>query len=298
MWALDNLDDFYPQRFKEYNLQILNRCGNAFNFVKVDILEFEALCQLCQQIQFDVIVHLAAKAGVRPSLKKPAIYQRINVEGTANVLEAARLTGVRKFIFASSSSVYGIGSRIPFSESEPVRTPASPYAASKIAGEALAHTYHHLYGLDVIVLRYFTVYGPRQRPDLAIHKFARLIWTGKPIPVYGDPGKSARDYTFIDDIINGTIACMERLTGYHILNLGRSDMITIEHLVRLLEQALERPAKIDYLPPQPGDLSVTCADISRARTLIGYNPTVSIETGIARFAEWFKTDGVMLLENS
>ena len=224
---------------------------------------------------------------MRPSLLDPALYQRVNVEGTVNVLEAARATGCRKFTLASSSSVYGLNAKVPFSEADPIFSAISPYAASKLACEALGHVYHHLYGLDVAMLRFFTVYGPRQRPDLAIFKFATLIDAGRPIPVFGD-GSARRDYTFVEDIVDGVVACTERTLGYEIFNLGESQTVRLDELIRVLEQALGKPALIDRQPLQPGDVPVTYADISKARRLLGYDPKTKITDGIPKFVTWFR----------
>jgi UDP-glucuronate 4-epimerase len=218
---------------------------------------------------------------------EPALYQRVNVEGTVNVLEAARTNGVKKIIIASSSSVYGVNSKVPFSESDPVFSAISPYAASKLAGEALGHVWHHLYGMDVTMLRFFTVYGPRQRPDLAIYKFATLIAAGKPIPVFGD-GSTARDYTYVTDTLEGIIACTKKELGFEIFNLGESETVKLSRLIELLEAALGKKAVIDRQPMQPGDVPVTFADISKARAKLGYHPQVKIEQGIKLFAEWFQ----------
>ncbi len=238
-------------------------------------------------VKFDQIIHLAARAGVRPSLAEPALYLRVNVEGTVNILEAARRSGVKKIIIASSSSVYGANSKIPFSEGDPVFSAISPYAASKLACEALGHVYHHVYGMDVAMLRFFTVYGPRQRPDLAIYKFAHLIPQGKPIPVFGD-GSTARDYTFISDIVDGVMACTQKEFGCEIFNLGESQTVTLSRMIELLETALGKKAVIDRQPPQLGDVPLTCADISKARQKLGYNPRVSFENGLAVFVDWFR----------
>jgi len=238
-------------------------------------------------VKFDQVIHLAARAGVRPSLTAPALYQRVNVEGTVNLLEATRLNGVKKIIIASSSSVYGVNSKVPFAESDPIFAAISPYAASKLACEALGHVYHHVYDLDVVLLRFFTVYGPRQRPDLAIHKFARLISAGQPVPVFGD-GATARDYTYIDDTVDGVMACTQQTFGYQVINLGESQIVRLSYLIELLEGALGRKAIIDRLPPQPGDVPITYADITKAKAVLGYNPRVRIEEGIPRFVEWFR----------
>ena len=222
---------------------------------------------------------------MRPSLADPALYQRVNVEGTVNVLDAARQHGVKKITIASSSSVYGLNSRTPFSEADPVLTPMSPYAASKLACESLGHVWHHLYGMDVAMLRFFTVYGPRQRPDLAIYKFAKLMLAGKPIPVFGD-GSAARDYTFVTDTVDGILACTQRQIGYDIFNLGESQVVTLSRMIELLETALGKKAVIDRQPLQPGDVPLTYANIDKARARLGYDPQVKIEAGIGRFAEW------------
>ena len=238
-------------------------------------------------VKFDQVIHLAARAGVRPSLEEPALYQRVNVEGTVNVLEAARKNRVKKIIIASSSSVYGVNSKVPFSESDPIFSAISPYAASKLAGEALGHVYHHVYGLDVAVLRLFTVYGPRQRPDLAIRKFATLIHAGKPIPVFGD-GSMARDYTYITDTLDGIIACTQKEFGFEIFNLGESQTVKLCRLIELLEAALGKKAVIDRQPVPAGDVPVTFADITKARARLGYNPQIKIEAGIQLFIDWFR----------
>jgi UDP-glucuronate 4-epimerase len=280
------LNAFYDPQLKRANLREVQAAGGPFEFVQGDLVDAAALRKLVEGAGFDQVIHLAARAGVRPSLEEPALYQRVNVEGTVNLLEAARLGGVRKVTLASSSSVYGARSRVPFSESDPVFTAISPYAASKLACEALGHVYHHVYGLDVAALRFFTVYGPRQRPDLAIYKFASLIRSGKPIPVFGD-GSTARDYTYIEDILSGVMACTEKSFGFEILNLGESDTVTLSRLIELLEAALGRKAIINRLPPQPGDVPLTCADVSKARAKLGYQPRVKIEQGIPLFIDWF-----------
>ncbi|MCX6905687.1 MAG: SDR family NAD(P)-dependent oxidoreductase [Verrucomicrobia bacterium] len=288
VWAFDDLNPFYAPALKEQNLRELKARQGRFEFVRGDITDGAAVQALFDGIKFDQVIHLAARAGVRPSLEQPALYQRVNVEGTVNVLEAARRTGVRKAVLASSSSVYGVNAKVPFAESDPIFSAISPYAASKLACEALGHVYHHLYGMDVVMLRFFTVYGPRQRPDLAIHKFARLIAAGQPIPVFGD-GATARDYTYITDILEGVMACTEREFGYDIFNLGESATVTLSRLIELIEESLGVKAQINRQPLQPGDVPRTFADISKARTRLGYAPKVKIEQGIPLFVEWFKT---------
>src|SRR5271169_3503371 len=222
VWAFDDLNSFYDPQFKQRNLREIQSLAKPFEFVHGDITDRAALDEIFSSVKFDQVIHLAARAGVRPSLVEPALYQRVNVEGTVNVLEAARTNGVKKIIIASSSSVYGVNSKVPFSESDPIFSAISPYAASKLAGEALGHVWHHIYKMDVAMLRFFTVYGPRQRPDLAIYKFARLILAGKPIPVFGD-GSAARDYTFVTDTVSGVLACTRREIGCEIFNLGESE---------------------------------------------------------------------------
>lgn len=288
VWAFDDLNDFYDPALKLRNLEEIKSPRRPFVFVKGDLADRRALDDLFAQVKFDQIIHLAARAGVRPSLADPALYQRVNVEGTVNLLETARRRGVKKMILASSSSVYGVNAKVPFSERDPIFTPISPYAASKLACEALGHVYHHVYGMDVVMLRFFTVYGPRQRPDLAIHKFARLIRDGQPVPVFGD-GSSARDYTYITDTLQGIMACTQREFGFEIFNLGESQTVKLMDLIHLLEKALGKKARLERLPNQPGDVPLTYADISKARAALGYDPRVNIESGIAQFVEWFRT---------
>ncbi len=286
VWALDDLDDFYDPQLKRANLREIQSLAKPFEFDQADITDRAVLDGLFGRTKFDQVIHLAARAGVRPSLEQPALYQRVNVEGTVNLLEAARLAGVRKVIIASSSSVYGVNSKVPFAESDPIFTAISPYAASKLACEALGHVYHHVYGLDVTMLRLFTAYGPRQRPDLAIRKFATLIHAGQPIPVFGDPSQSARDYTHVSDIVDGIVACTQRRFGYEIFNLGESQAVKLGRLIELLESALGKKALIDRQPPQPGDVPITFADVSKARTQLGYRPRIQIEQGIPQFVDW------------
>jgi UDP-glucuronate 4-epimerase len=287
VWAFDDLNPFYDPQLKRRNLRDIQALAKPFEFIHGDLTDAAALDELFASVKFDQVIHLAARAGVRPSLAEPALYQRVNVEGTVNVLEAARKTGVAKITLASSSSVYGVNAKIPFSESDPIFSAISPYAASKLASEALGHTYHHVYGMDVVMLRFFTVYGPRQRPDLAIHKFARLITTGQPIPVFGD-GSTARDYTYVTDTVQGVIAATQKEFGFEIFNLGESQTVKLSQLIELLETALGRKAIIDRQPLQPGDVPITFADITKARAKLGYNPQVKIEQGIPLFAEWFR----------
>jgi len=286
--AFDDLNPFYDVALKQQNLAAAQAlAGDNFRFVRGDITDRAAVDAIFSEVPIDQVIHLAARAGVRPSLEQPALYQRVNIEGTVNVLEAARLAGVKKAILASSSSVYGVNARVPFAESDPIFSPISPYAASKLACEALGHVYHHLYGMDIVMLRLFTAYGPRQRPDLAIHKFARLMLAGRPIPVFGD-GSTARDYTFVTDIVDGIMACTQREFGFDIFNLGESETVTLSRVIELLENALGCRAVLDRQPTQPGDVPVTFADISKARTRLGYTPRVNIEKGITLFVEWLR----------
>lgn len=287
VWAFDDLNPFYDPNFKRRNIKEIQSLAKPFEFIQGDITDRAALDELFGSAKFDQVIHLAARAGVRPSLAEPALYQRVNVEGTVNVLEAARRAGVKKLTLASSSSVYGVNSKVPFAESDPIFHPISPYAASKLALEALGHVYHHVYQMDIAVLRFFTVYGPRQRPDLAIYKFAELIRAGKPIPVFGD-GSSARDYTFVSDTVDGVIACTQKEFGFEIFNLGESDTVKLSRLIELLEAALGKKAIIDRQPVQPGDVPITFADISKARGRLGYNPHIKIDNGITLFIDWFR----------
>jgi len=285
--ALDDLNDFYDPAMKQANLRDLQALAQSFLFTQGDVTCRNDLDEVMGGMAFDQVIHLAARAGVRPSLAQPALYQRVNVEGTVNVLEAACARGIKKITIASSSSVYGVNSKVPFSEDDPIFNAISPYAASKLACEALGHVYHHVHGMDVCMLRFFTVYGPRQRPDLAIHKFARLMTADEPIPVFGD-GTTARDYTYVEDTVDGVIAATQREFGYEIINLGESQTIELGRLIELLENALDTKAQIDRQPPQPGDVPITYANIDKARRLLEYDPQVKIEDGIPRFVGWFR----------
>ena len=285
--ALDDLNDFYDPAIKQNTLRELQARAESFAFVHAYITQRAELDDVLGSMPFDQIIHLAARAGVRPSLEQPALYQRVNVEGTTHLLEAAREHGVQKITIASSSSVYGVNSSVPFSETDPIFSAISPYAASKLACEALGHVYHHVYGMDVCMLRFFTVYGPRQRPDLAIHKFAKLMQSGRPITVFGD-GSTSRDYTYVEDTVDGILACTEREFGYEVINLGESQTVKLSRLIELLESALGMEAQIDRQPLQPGDVPITYANIDKARRVLGYDPKTKIEDGIPRFVEWFR----------
>ena len=289
--VLDDFNEFYDPAIKRKNISFHLGRSN-FELIEGDIVDSKTVNDLFRRSEFDCVVHLAARAGVRPSLENPLEYENTNVRGTFTLLEAARINRVPKFIFGSSSSVYGINSKIPFSEDDPLSNPISPYAATKIAAEAACRTYSHLYDMRVLCLRFFTVYGARQRPDLAIHKFARLISQGKPIPIFGD-GATRRDYTYIDDIISGLLAALNLdECRFEIFNLGESRTVELRRLVSLLEQALGKRAVIDHQPVQAGDVPVTYADISKARMMLGYEPRTPIEKGIERFVEWFRQQTV------
>lgn len=285
--VVDNFNDFYDAATKRANLSA--HAGRPdFELIEADISDAETIDEIFARSEFNAVVHLAARAGVRPSLERPLDYQQTNVQGTYVLLEAARRYRVERFVFGSSSSVYGVNSSVPFSENDTIARPISPYAATKIAGEAACHVYSHLFGIRVISLRFFTVYGARQRPDLAIHKFARLISEGRPIPVFGD-GTTRRDYTYIDDIISGVTAALNYDQSlFEIINLGESETVELGRLIELLEEALDRRAVIDRQPMQPGDVPVTYADITKARRMLGYDPKTKIEAGIEKFARWFK----------
>src|SRR6267378_110573 len=285
--VVDDFNDFYDPAIKRENVRA--RLSNPdFKVVEADIRDQAALEKAFDATVFDCIVHLAARAGVRPSLKEPRLYVETNIDGTLNLLDLARAYSVRQFVFGSSSSVYGLNAKVPFSEDDPIFNPISPYAATKAASELLCHSYAHLYDMRVVCLRFFTVYGARQRPDLAIHKFAKLISAGKPIPVFGD-GTTRRDYTYIDDIIAGVRAAIDyHQSKYEIINLGESRTVELRELISLLENALDQHAEIDRQPPQPGDVPQTFADVTKARRLLGYDPRIQIEEGIKKFVEWFR----------
>ena len=286
VWIFDDLNDFYAPVRKERNLKELQATGKPVTVFRGTLTDQHAIDEIFASAQFDQVIHLAARAGVRPSLEDPVLYQEVNVTGTVRLLEAARKRGVKKVTIASSSSVYGVNSKSPFSESDPIFHPISPYAASKLACEALGHVYHHLYKMDIAMLRFFTVYGPRQRPDLAICKFVERISKGQSIPVFGD-GSTSRDYTYVADTVAGIVACTKKEFGYEVFNLGNSDAVKLSYLIELLEKAVGKKAIIDRQPTQPGDVPFTCADISKAQRMLGYNPKVKIEEGIPRFVEWF-----------
>ncbi|MDQ3180290.1 MAG: GDP-mannose 4,6-dehydratase [Acidobacteriota bacterium] len=285
--AVDNFNDFYSPEVKRANVSTFLQ-NPQFVLREIDICDAENLREVFIETKFEAIVHLAARAGVLPSLSEPKLYTETNVNGTLNLLELAREFTVEQFVFGSSSSVYGINSKIPFAEEDKISQPISPYAATKAAGELLCHTYSHLYPIRSVCLRFFTVYGARQRPDLAIHKFARLISDDKPIEMFGD-GTTRRDYTYIDDIIQGVRAAIDyQETQHEIFNLGESQTIELSRLIELLEENLSKKAIIERKPMQPGDVPQTFADITKARKLLNYNPNIKIEEGIKKFVEWFR----------
>lgn len=282
--VLDDFNDFYNPQIKHRNIADFAKDVTVHH---VDLRDSASVRNLFHREKFEVIAHLAARAGVRPSIQHPQLYYDTNVAGTLHLLDAARLTGVERFIFASSSSVYGVSKTVPFSEDQHLTQTLSPYAATKIAGEFLCSTYSHLYQLRVVTLRYFTVYGPRQRPDLAIHQFTRRIHSGQPIEQFGD-GTTRRDYTYIDDVVQGTMAAVNYEGPlFDIFNLGESETIQLKELIAAIEKAVGKKAKINQVAEQPGDMRLTCADISKAKKLLGYNPTTRLSEGLPHFVEWF-----------
>jgi UDP-glucuronate 4-epimerase len=285
---LDDFNDFYDPQIKRANISAV---AKQIAVHDVDLRDSDKVTDLFRREKFDAVAHLAARAGVRPSIQQPKLYYDTNVAGTLGLLEAARTSGVERFIFASSSSVYGAAEKVPFSEAEHLRQTLSPYAATKIGGEFLCSTYSHLYKLRIVALRYFTVYGARQRPDLAIHQFTRKIHAGQSIDQFGD-GTTRRDYTYVDDIIQGTMAAL-KYDGpmFDVFNLGESETIQLKDLIAAIANTLGKKAKINRLPEQPGDMSLTCADISKARKLLGYDPKTKFQDGLPRFVEWFLRSG-------
>jgi UDP-glucuronate 4-epimerase len=288
--ALDNFDPYYAAAVKERNVAT-HLAHPAYRLVRGDLRDTDAAGAARLAGPYDVIVHLAARAGVRPSIDDPVGYQSVNVAGTQQLLELARTLGVPQFVFASSSSVYGVNPRVPWHEDDHVLLPISPYASTKVSGELLGHVYAHLYGIRFVALRLFTVYGPRQRPDLAIHKFARLMLDGRPIPVFGD-GTTSRDYTFVDDVIAGIRGGMA-YTGsrYEVINLGNSRTVSLMEMIAGLERVLGVTAALDRRPEQPGDVPRTWASVEKAAELLGYTPRTPFETGLARFADWLRSSG-------
>jgi UDP-glucuronate 4-epimerase len=283
--GIDNFDDFYPKYIKQANIADIQ--SNAkFKFYEMDIRHAAKLDKLFTDHQIDLVIHLAAKAGVRPSMDSIAEYYDVNIQGTICVLEVMRKHQVKKMLFASSSSIYGNNKKVPFSETDLVDSPISPYAATKKSGELLCHVYCQLYEFDITCLRFFTVYGPRQRPDLAIHKFTKLINEGIPIPIFGD-GSTSRDYTYIKDIVEGIDCAQNYLHRYKIYNLGESRVVSLSKLTQTIGEILGKKVFCTYLPMQPGDVTITYADISKAKSEIGYNPQYDLYQGITEFVKWY-----------
>lgn len=282
--GLDNFDNFYDPALKRRNLTRALQ-NPKFRLVEGDLRDEGILEKVFCEEKIEIVAHLAARAGVRPSIQNPLLYADVNIRGTLNLLEACKKHGVRRLVFASSSSVYGNNPKIPFAEDDPVDNPISPYAATKKAGELICYTYHHLYGIDVACLRYFTVYGPRQRPEMAIHQFTRLIHQGKKVALFGD-GSSRRDYTYIDDAIAGTMGALTKEPGYEIYNIGESQTISLSELIQAIEQRVGKRALVEYLPAQPGDVERTYADIRKASERLGYRPQTKIQEGLDRFVRW------------
>lgn len=284
--VIDNFDPFYSKEIKQQNLDHFLQHENC-KFIELDIRNNQDLLQKCSD-NYDMIIHLAAKAGVRPSILNPAEYQEVNVNGTQNLLEFAHNRGIKKFIFASSSSVYGINPNVPWSEEDHVLNPISPYASTKISGELLGHVYSHLYGIQFIALRFFTVFGPRQRPDLAIHLFSRKILNGEKINMFGD-GSTLRDYTYIDDIVAGIYGAIKyQDSNFEIFNLGNHECVSLLNMIEVIEQTLNQKAIINYLPLQPGDVPRTFANIDKAQRLLGYKPNTNFKNGVEKFVQWLQ----------
>lgn len=285
VWIIDELNDYYSPALKRANLECVGAAGPV-RFSETDIRDADAVNRTFEEFRPDCVVHLAARAGVRPSLEQPLLYEEVNVRGTMILLDACHRFATPKFVFASSSSVYGLANTVPFRVDDHTNLPISPYAATKLAGEKIAFTYSHLYGLKVSCLRFFTVYGPRQRPDLAIRKFTTMISRGEPIPVFGD-GSTGRDYTYIDDIVSGITAAIGAEHAYDIFNLGNSSPVDLNTMIRTIEEALGKKAVIKRFPDQPGDVPITYADISASETKLGYRPQITFPDGIRRFVDWY-----------
>jgi len=284
----DNFDPFYDPNIKIKNVGgLVRKFPGQFELVAGDIRSREQLHEAFKKTRIDLVVHLAARAGVRPSITDPLLYQDVNIRGTIVLLESCKEFGMKDFVFASSSSVYGETRKAPFSEEDLDIQPISPYGATKRAGELLCYSYHHLYGMNIACLRIFTAYGPRQRPEMAIHKFTRLIDQGGKIPMYGD-GSTRRDYTYIDDLIDGILGATQHHQGYEIYNLGESQTTSLKELIKLIEEALDKKANIEVLEPQPGDVTLTYANVTRASRMLGYEPKVNMREGIRRFVEWYE----------
>jgi len=283
--VLDNFNDFYDPAIKRANIGSL--VDGGVRLAEGDIRDAEWVDRLFAEGRFDAVVHLAARAGVRPSLEEPVLYEEVNCVGTLRLLEAARRHGPKTFIFGSSSSVYGINSKVPFAEDDPIDRPISPYATTKRTGELICYNYHHLYGFKIACLRFFTVYGPAQRPEMAIHKFTDRLARGEAVPLFGR-GESRRDYTYVDDIVDGIVAALELAPGFEIVNLGGAETTRLGELVEIIARELAVEPRIEYLPEQPGDVPITYADVSKAERLLGYRPRVPIREGIRRFVAWYR----------
>jgi UDP-glucuronate 4-epimerase len=286
--CLDNFNDYYsPQRKRKNVAEFLDDIG--YRLYEGDIRDGKRLEEAFSKEKPHKVIHIAAMAGVRPSIERPSLYEEVNVKGTLNMLEAARRHQVTNFLFASSSSVYGGREKGPFSEDDPIARPISPYAATKAAGELLCHTYHHLYGLNVTCLRFFTVYGPKGRPDMAPYLFTRWVFEGAELKMFGD-GTTSRDYTYIDDIVSGVLAALDADLSYEIINLGNSQTVVLRDFIALVEELVGKKAHIAQLPMQPGDVPRTCADISKARRLLGYDPRTPAEEGMKHFVAWYRRE--------
>ena len=283
--CIDNFNDYYNPKIKEENLRNLEGRAN-FILYRMDILDREKLKEVFNKHSFDMVIHLAARAGVRPSISNASLYEAVNVQGTINILECCRKYGIGKLIFASSSSVYGGNKKIPFSENDIVDRPISPYAATKKAGELICYTYSHLFNISVYCYRFFTVYGPRQRPEMAIYKFTKLITEEKPIEIFGD-GTSSRDYTYVEDVVDVIASNLENVKGYEIINLGNSNPVKVTELIKFIEKAANKKAQVEYGRVQAGDVPVTYADILKAKKMLKYNPKTWIEEGINKFTAWY-----------
>ncbi len=283
--CIDDFNDYYNPKIKEENLRSLESSTN-FVLYGLDILDRDRLEEVFAKHRFDMVIHLAARAGVRPSISNASLYEAVNVQGTINILECCRKYSIGKLIFASSSSIYGGNKKIPFSEDDIVDRPISPYAATKKAGELICYTYSHLFNISIYCYRFFTVYGPRQRPEMAIHKFTRLITEEKPIEIFGD-GTSSRDYTYVEDIVDVIVSNLENVKGYEIINLGNSNPVKITELIRFIEKAVNKKAQVKFTSTQAGDVPVTYADILKAKKMLKYNPKIQIEEGINKFTAWY-----------
>ena len=284
--CIDNFNSFYNPLVKEDNISVIAD-SKYFKLYRSDITDLPRIEKIFSENNIDIVIHLAARAGVRPSIQDPLLYERVNILGTMNILECCKKYNIPKLIFASSSSVYGGNKKLPFSEEDNVDHPVSPYAATKKAGELICHTYYDLYKISIYCFRFFTVYGPRQRPEMAIHKFTRLILGGKEIEIYGD-GSSSRDYTYIDDVVSGIVSSLDGLKGFEIINLGNSKTVKLIDLVKIIEDVTEKKARLRFTGSQPGDVFATYADIGKAEKMLKYVPETNIREGLKKFVKWYK----------